>query len=135
MYTVLVPVKTEESARKQASFVADIPDADGSVRAILTHGFEGEEAEAPQAMQRAGRIDAVQVAHEVLEDAGVETEVQEIGTPVAEGICDLAAELSVDQIVITGRRVNPVGKAVFGSVAQDVLIDADCPVTLIGADD
>jgi nucleotide-binding universal stress UspA family protein len=135
MYTVLVPVKTEDSARKQATFVTEIPEAGESVEAVLTHGFEGEETDAPQAMQTPGRIDAVLAAREVLEEAGVDTQVREIRTPVAQGICDLAEELSVDQIVISGHRVNPVGKAVFGSVAQDVLIDADCPVTLIGAEE
>lgn len=134
MYTVLVPVKTEDRARMQASFVAAIPDAEESVTAVVTHSLEGVETDAPQAMRTPSRIDAVQVALDVLEEAGVETQVRETGSPVAESIVELAEELSVDQIVISGRRVNPVGKAVFGSVAQDVILGADCPVTLIGAE-
>jgi nucleotide-binding universal stress UspA family protein len=135
MYTVLVPVKTQDRARKQASFVSGFPNADESVSVVLTHGFNEKEGEAPQAMQTPDRIDAVQAALDVFEKAGVETEVREIGTPVADRIITLANDLSVDQIVISGRRVNPVGKAVFGSVAQDVIIGADCPVTLVGAEE
>jgi nucleotide-binding universal stress UspA family protein len=136
MYTVLLPVGTDgDSARKQAEFVVELPDAAASIRAVVTHAFEGEEDEAPTAMQRPDRVGAVREAVEFLEDAGVETSVRETSAPAADGICDLAGELDVDQIVISGRRVNPVGKAVFGSVAQDVLIDADCPVTLIGAEE
>lgn len=133
MYTVLLPVKGEASARRQAAFVAALPDAGKSVMAYVTHSFEGEEERAPEAMKRPSRVDAVRAALEVLEDAGVATEVRETPAPVADGIVDLAAELEVDQVVITGPQSNPVGKAVFGSVAQDVLLGCERPVTLIGS--
>jgi nucleotide-binding universal stress UspA family protein len=50
---------------------------------------------------------------------------------VAGGIVDLAAELDADLAVVGGRRRSPTGKAVFGSVAQEVLLEAPCPVTFV----
>ena len=47
----------------------------------------------------------------------------EVG-PIAETVIDVAWELEARYLVIGGRQRTPVGKALFGSIAQTVLTDA-----------
>lgn len=57
-----------------------------------------------------------------------------VGNP-ADEVLRYADENDARFIVLAGRRRSPVGKAVFGSVAQDVLLGADCPVVTVMADE
>lgn len=45
----------------------------------------------------------------------------------------LSRELDADLIVIGIRRRSPVGKLVLGSVSQDIVLGADCPVLAVKA--
>ena len=51
-----------------------------------------------------------------------------------DAIVEAATDLGADLLVVGGRRRSPTGKAVFGSTAQDVMLDAPCPVTFVRAD-
>ena len=50
-----------------------------------------------------------------------------VGDP-AEEIIAFAESIEPQFLVISGKRQSPVGKALFGSVAQQVLLHASCPV-------
>jgi len=52
------------------------------------------------------------------------------GSPSGE-ILDYLDDHDVDQVVVGGRRRSPTGKAVFGSTAQKVTLNAPCPVTIV----
>ncbi len=68
-----------------------------------------------------------------LTTAGIEHEVRhDTGSSSAsEAILNAATETSADLIVIGIRRRSPVGKLFAGSTAQEVLLDADCPVLAV----
>ncbi|MFC7130056.1 universal stress protein [Haloferax chudinovii] len=51
-----------------------------------------------------------------------------------EELVELAGEVDADRLVVGGRKRSPAGKAVFGSVAQEVMLEAPCPVTFVRAD-
>ena len=46
-------------------------------------------------------------------------------------IVQYVSKVEADYVVIGGRKRSPVGKAMFGSVSQSVLLNADCPVLLV----
>ena len=70
-----------------------------------------------------------------LGDSGVEHEVRHLvrGEDPADDLIHIAEEVDADLIVIGLRRRTPVGKLILGSNAQQVLLDASCPVLAVKA--
>lgn len=68
---------------------------------------------------------------ERLAESGVEAEVrQSLGADVAEQV--LAAVTGPDDLVVVGiRHRSPVGKLLMGSVAQRVILEAECAVLAV----
>ncbi|WP_135830306.1 universal stress protein [Halorussus halobius] len=66
------------------------------------------------------------VAH--LDDLGIESTVTTVRGDPAAAILEVAEEVAADAILVSARQRSPVGKAVFGSVTQSVVLDADRPV-------
>ena len=54
-----------------------------------------------------------------------------MGPDVAEQIVNVARETGAELVVIGIRHRTPVGKMIMGSVAQQVLLDAPCPVLAV----
>jgi nucleotide-binding universal stress UspA family protein len=69
-----------------------------------------------------------------LEDAGVDYEIRGAIGHYGEKVVALAEELDTDLVLVGGRKRSPTGKAVFGSVAQEIMLSAPCPVTFVRAD-
>ncbi|MDL5360748.1 universal stress protein [Halalkalicoccus sp. NIPERK01] len=68
------------------------------------------------------------IADETIAEANVTaTAVGLVGDP-ADEIVGYANEQGARYIVAAGRKRSPVGKALFGSVVQSVLLSAECPV-------
>ena len=57
------------------------------------------------------------------------------GKSVAEDVLAAADEYDAELIVIGLRRRSPVGKLILGSNAQDILLNATCPVLAVPAPD
>lgn len=69
---------------------------------------------------------------EQLAASGVAHELrQTTGKDIAQEILAVAKEVIADVIVIGIRHRTPVGKLIMGSVAQSIIIDADCPVIAV----
>lgn len=137
MYRVLLPVDVNESrALAQAEYVATLPDAANAVEALVLFVFDETSDDVPDEHRRfntATRVGAVRRASERLEEAGVDVNVlEESGDPV-DRILETAEERAVESIVVGGRKRSAVGKAVFGSVAQDVLRGTSLPVVVTGS--
>lgn len=127
MYEVLVAVDdNEERAVKQARAVADLPGT-GDVHATLLHSFTDNPSGAS-----ASQVASVRRATEILEETGIETELYEDSGDPTDAILDTAAEVGADVICVGGRKRSPAGKALFGSVAQSVILRADRPVLITG---
>jgi len=114
---------------------------------ILTHVFTpdqfheiAEELGMPELAET--EVDEVLERHEsvrhferLFDDHGVDYEVKGVVGDISDGIIDIAEATESDRVVVSGRSRSRVGKAVFGSTAQDVLLNSPCPVTFVKATD
>ncbi|MFO8116276.1 MAG: universal stress protein [Halorubrum sp.] len=139
MYRVLLPVGGDsEHVLAAAEAVASLPNAAEEVEAVILNVYEGFEVSG-----EGGRVDSedvwneenypesVDVVEDRLAEAGISTSRRrEHGDP-ADTIVEVAAELDVDSVTMSGRRRSPTGKMLFGSTTQSVLLGADRPVTVI----
>lgn len=130
MYTVLLPVDADESrAESQAVMVSELPQAAADVQVHLLHVFDDPTtAETTQPGQVAGG----KVALSHLERAGIRVEQRSTsGDPAAE-ILRVADVVDADLIVLGGRKRSRLGSVLFGSVSQQVTLDARRPVVVTG---
>ena len=79
----------------------------------------------------AGRREGVRALRDALEERGFDVVVLGALGDRADGIVREAGDWNADLLVVGGRRRSPTGKAVFGSVAQEVMLNAPCPVTFV----
>ena len=64
--------------------------------------------------------------------SGVEVDVRRsMGAGVGDQVLAVAADVSADLVVIGLRRRSPVGKLLMGSVAQRILLGAECAVLAV----
>lgn len=72
-------------------------------------------------------------AEETAKKSGVECEARLLvrGKEAAEDIVEFADEIKASMIIIGVRKRRPAGKVLFGSVAQDVILNATQPVVCI----
>ncbi|WP_121821984.1 universal stress protein [Halostella salina] len=128
MYHVLVAVdEAEDRSERQAEAVADLPDAPGSVEATVFHTFTDNPTGAS-----ASQIAGVRRARDYLEAEGIDVTVREDSGDPADSVLDAAADLDADLVCMGGRKHTPTGKALFGSVTQAVILNADRPVMVPG---
>jgi nucleotide-binding universal stress UspA family protein len=77
------------------------------------------------------RHESVRHFERLFADHGVDYEVKGVVGDISDGIIGIAEETESDRVVVSGRTRSRVGKAVFGSTAQDVLLQSPCPVTFV----
>lgn len=79
----------------------------------------------------AGRNVPIRTLRERFQTSGIDVRHRgAVGNRAAQ-VVSLAEEEEADLVVVGGRRRSPTGKAVFGSTAQEILLDAPCPVTYV----
>lgn len=131
MYEIVTGIDENETrALEQAELIADLA-ADGlDVRVILLRVFE----ENPEGAS-VHETSAAKAARERLTDSGLEVVLREGSGDPAQSIIELATEQDADAICVGARKRSPTKKAVFGSVAQSVLLSSDRPVFVPGMDE
>lgn len=85
----------------------------------------------PLEMSRVREV-AADLASDAAEDAGLRSykAVGRVGDTSQE-ILHYAADIDANYVVIGGKKRSPTGKAIFGSVTQSTLLNADRPVVVI----
>lgn len=142
MYHILVPVDTDrEQALSLADALAAMPFDTDAVEVTVLNVFEAfEGVEGDLQVSSADLYDESAIPESMaaigdrLEDADIQTSLQRRHGEPAEEIVAFAHDADVDLILMGGRKRSPVGKALFGSVSQKVLLDSGRPVTVLTAD-
>jgi len=123
-----------ETAEGRAALDRAIAEASqrGARLIVINSHKGGTSLDRDTAMELDENMDEV---HTILHEAGIEHEVRQLvrGVDPADDLVAVADEVDADLIVIGLRRRSPVGKLILGSNAQQVLLEASCPVLAVKA--
>lgn len=143
--TILLAVGSEDEKRTErlAAEATSVAKPTGAT-VVLAHVFDDDEFDdvrsnlGVDSESEGSTPDAVAKRHtttrtisKALTEAGVDHAVRGAVGDHADEIVELAEDVDADRVVVGGRRRSPTGKAVFGSVAQEVILSAPCPVTFV----
>ncbi|WP_254761904.1 universal stress protein [Natrinema marinum] len=145
MYRIVIPIDTdEERALHAVDYVMDFVAADGPVddpdelAVTVVNVFEkftavdeGSRVTSDELYDPDSIPDAVATVRDELEAAGIDVEVVRRHGDPADEIVNCADSVDADVLVVPTRKRSPVGKAVFGSVTQEVILETDRPVTVV----
>lgn len=106
-----------------------------SATLVVVTSNKGGTATGP--VEAAERATALAEVRTQLRLDGIEHDVRSLerGNEPSVDLIEVAEEVGADFIVIGLRRRSPVGKLFLGSQAQQVLLDAPCPVLAVKADE
>lgn len=79
----------------------------------------------------AERYSTVREVRSALDAAGVDVVVRGGVGDYGDRVVEIAEDVDADLVFVGGRSRSPTGKAVFGSTAQSVMLNAPCPVTFV----
>ncbi|WP_071391326.1 universal stress protein [Haloprofundus marisrubri] len=140
MKRVIMPVDAEpERLDRQLDTLERLFDRDG-VEVTVLHVYEEIDTPADEAGKTIlesinENIESLQGVPETVEHAG--TRLEDDGVAVSlrtttgepkQAILDAADDVDADAILIGNSRRTPVGKAVFGSVTQGLILEGERPV-------
>lgn len=124
MTTILLCADTDvERVLNQVASITTLPLETHGVRVLIYHVFRADGDDIA-----ASNLKSVIRATEALEEAGFDVEVIQSSGDAVRNILDTAADVDADMISIAGRKRSPTGKALFGSVAQQVTLRSEQPV-------
>jgi nucleotide-binding universal stress UspA family protein len=119
MYTIVAGIdESEERATAQAEEILNMPIDPEDIHVTVVHAFQDNPSGASVSQVR-----SVRRFVELMEDAGIEVELEEAGNEAATTITEFAEKEDADLIVVAGRKRTPTGKVLFGSVTQAIILD------------
>lgn len=97
---------------------------------VVTSMLEGTEREQEKILEAENNLDQAQV---FFKNQGIACEKHLLirGMEAGEDVVAFANEKEVDEIIIGVKSRSKVGKLLFGSTAQTVILEADCPVITV----
>lgn len=142
MFHVLLPVDPdEERALAAAKTVGNLPGQTDEIEVTVLNvqekvevsGSEGGRISSDDWYDAEDFPDSVVSVTDFLEEIGVTVNIRREHAEPAKTIIEVANEIDADRIIMAGRKRSPVGKVLFGSVTQSVLLDADVAVIVVPA--
>lgn len=133
-----IDVKNQTDSSRILATAADLVNAYETDLNVVTVLTEDDYQERKDTRPNYYRDDAIVELKDAAQDLAKETVSQDIttcihgaiGTP-DERVLSIADQVDADYVVVGGRRRSPVGKALFGSVLQSILLNANVPVITV----
>ena len=125
--SIVVAVSADEYGEAALDHAVRLAHQDGS-RLVIVNATRGDTLYDPRFAADAD----IEATREKLAADGLDVAVRhEVAPDVAEAVLVAAREEQASLVVVGIRRRTPVGKLIMGSVAQRILLDADCPVLAV----
>ena len=116
----------------QAALDRAVEEARRAGARLLVINSAEEPTGAPEPISAERGVDALS-QRLTADGIGYDIRQLDVNDDPAESILSSVSDPATDLIVIGLRRRTPVGKLIFGSVAQQVLLEAECPVLAVKA--
>ena len=143
MYSILIPVDdNEERAEMQINTIESLPQVDDEVEAHVLYVYEEVETHDEGGGFASAYLDDVTTSRDelrdlpetvdmtidALENRDADVTVHELVGDPADAILSTADDLDADVVLMGVRDRSPIGKVVFGSVSQKVILGSEVPV-------
>ncbi len=128
--TVAVAHQTSATARLALSHAvqeAKYRDTDLAVLHVVDSALDADREEA----YRLGVSDEIERAVGPDSDVAWTLHLKTVSGDIGDAIVDLTDRLRPELLVLGARRRSPAGKALFGSVAQTIILEANVPVLVV----
>ncbi len=128
MARLLVGTDAEQTSERLVEYLAEIVDEDDIIYGV--NSLPGGDQTNPDDV--GDGEDALDIIEEGLnEQTTVESHQYIRGNEPVEDLLEAADEHDADEFVVGIRKQSPVGKMVFGSTAQNLLLETDRPVRCV----
>ncbi len=127
---IMVCLDESEVSKKALDLAKSHARAFGAQIDLVTTMEKGGESEQPDIRHAEDRLAETK---SVFDEAGIpcDTHLLIRGLSPGTDLVDFAADNGIDEIIIGVRKKSKVGKLVFGSTAQYVILKAHCPVVTV----
>ncbi|WP_320040667.1 universal stress protein [uncultured Desulfobacter sp.] len=127
---ILVGYKGTNIGQELLKLAAEHAKAFNATVLVVTSMLEGTEKDQKKILEAENNLDQAQV---FFKDQGLTCEKHLLirGMEAGEDIVAFANEKNVEEIIIGVKSRSNVGKLLFGSTAQTVILEADCPVVSV----
>ena len=127
---ILIGYKGVNIGQDLLEIAAEHAKAFDAVVLVVTSMLEGTEKDQKKILEAEKNLDQAQV---YFNDKGITCEKHLLirGMEPGEDIVAFANEKDVDEIIVGVKSRSNVGKLLFGSTAQTVILEADCPVVSV----
>lgn len=114
--------------------VCRLVDEDRYRSGIQQDARSGAEMETVTELEESAKAEALSVAESAFPADVSTTPIGIVGVG-PDVLLDVADEYDCDHVFLAGRKRSPVGKALFGDLTQQVILEFDGPVTIVTDDD
>jgi nucleotide-binding universal stress UspA family protein len=96
---------------------------------VQQNARSGNEMDDIESIENAAANTATSIAESEFDGSVLKTAIGTVG-PIPESVFDIIEEYDCNHIFLSGKKRSPVGKAIFGDIAQQILLEFDGPVTI-----